>query len=347
MTETMPAAQYGKATDLGFDPTGGPWVAVCRKHNTSVNVSNRDKARAAARNTAEFCEDCRDIVQSTDEVSYSDTQEPIEQETDPSVKLQQVEAFDQSLRNQAQAWLAEQNAKHVSPDPNPVQGTYRDPATGTAHDAVSVIGLYMHPACRPDKPIMHGEEVTRDDTAMCPYCLSGVLAPTEEQTAKRRGRRPAEPKAQVEPTQAPLYPVLTEALLEATTRLTAAMEDHPSIADAVAAVDILSPALDKMRQFAPRRRVGKVTGARSGLVKQSKTFQPSIELDEVKQFADGGDKRAQDILDHVAAYKPGEDCSYCLNHGRQTRHGYATAFMSVGRELRAMRQRAEMKKKAS
>ena len=144
-----------------------------------------------------------------------------------------------------------------------------------------------------------------------------------------------------EPAPEPKYTDETAVLHDYVSDLLVALEDTPSVPDAQALVAFLEPALVKLRAMLPRRRVGTVTGARSGLVKQSATVNPSEQLERARVYAEAGDKRAQAILDHVAAYVPGEDCSYCLeHHGKTTRHGYATAFCSIGREVTAMANRA-------
>ena len=361
MTETQPAAIFGKAEALNFDPAGGKWVAVCQRHSTVINLPTRDQARAAASKTAEFCEACRDFDQalpdepaSIAEPAATSQMQPVDSLPTPEpfspaqiepVTDTQLDNIDGMLKDAAAEWLADEHAKQQASDeviPNsalPIIGTFL--AAGVAHHAVAISGQYMRSVCNPDTAIMIEDSAEPDSPLLCSYCMAGVIAPprpvVERRRRYRRGYHPSVPAAPVEP----MYPVLTEALLEATARLLAAIEDHPSTPDVVVALDIMAPAMSTLRKHAPRRRVGAVTGSRSGLVQQSKTVNPSDELDKVKAYADAGDARAQDILAHVAAYQAGEDCPYCLeHHNRSTRHGYATAFMSVGRELRAMEARA-------
>jgi len=346
MTDTETRTAYGKAEELGYNPAGGKWIAVCKNHDFVLNCSSRERAREASKNPAEFCDDCREMNQDIPEELLEHSEPPEEPvtftatQTEP-VTESQLDDMNTMLEQAHAAWLAEEQAKQVEPDfeaeQMPILGTYL--VGDTAHQAVGLSGLYVKPRCNPDKAMMSNGQVADDDERLCAYCMAGVLAPTEEEQQKRRRGRP--PKAQVAPEPAPLpqYPETIAAVLQAVTALVAQVEQAQSVPDAVEGMNILTPALESFRKLAPRRRVGERTGARSGLVKQSATVNPSKEAERVKVYADAGDKRAQDILGHIQAYKPGEDCSYCADKGRSTRHGYATAFMSVGRELRAMEQR--------
>jgi len=50
----------GKAVDMGLDPTDGKWIASCERHGTFVTNGSKRLADAAARNPAEWCDDCRE-----------------------------------------------------------------------------------------------------------------------------------------------------------------------------------------------------------------------------------------------------------------------------------------------
>jgi hypothetical protein len=47
----------GTAQELGCDPDGGKWVAICETHCTVVNVAT--KAIALTLSTDDFCEYCQ------------------------------------------------------------------------------------------------------------------------------------------------------------------------------------------------------------------------------------------------------------------------------------------------
>lgn len=341
MTET--SVTFGKADELGYNPAGGKWVVVCQRHEFVLNVNSRDRAREAAKNTSEWCDECREMDQETPEDVLSDVVTFSTTQTD-AVTDEQFESMDTMLQESHAQWLAEEHAKqadsHVEPEevvPQPILGTYL--IDDVAHHAISVSGMYIKSVCKPESAHMAGEQVDANDERLCTYCMAGILAPAKEETERKRRGRPPKAVAPPEPPAEPRYTGLTEALLAATAQLVAAIEDDPSVPDVVTALSIMAPAVDTLRKHAPRRRSGVVTGARSGLVKQSKTVNPSAEVKCVQTYADAGDKRAQDIIKHVDAYVAGEDCAYCLDKGRSTRHGYATAFMSIGRELTGMETR--------
>jgi hypothetical protein len=50
----------GKAVDMGLDPTGGKWVASCDRHHALIANNSKRSAESAARNPAEWCDDCRE-----------------------------------------------------------------------------------------------------------------------------------------------------------------------------------------------------------------------------------------------------------------------------------------------
>ena len=327
MTETATPVTYGKAETLGLDPADGKWAAVCNLHNVKASYATREQARTITKTPEAFCGVCGG--QESPIVTFSAAQ------TDP-VTEGQFESMNAMLEQASAEWLAEEKAKQNGTAAEPVIGTYM--IGDTAHHVVAVSGMYVRTVCNPEHSVMSGGQ-TDDTESLCTYCMTGVVAPSQEVVERKRRGRPPKVAAEPVPAPEPQYPNLTEALLSATAELVAAVEQNPSEPDVVKALEILNPAMDTLRKHAPRRRIGTVTGARSGLVRQSQTVNPSDELEKVRAYADAGDKRAQDILTHVAAYVAGEDCSYCLSKGRSTRHGYATAFMSVGRELRAMEQR--------
>jgi hypothetical protein len=45
---------------MGLDPTDGKWIASCERHGTFVTNGSKRLADAAARNPAEWCDDCRE-----------------------------------------------------------------------------------------------------------------------------------------------------------------------------------------------------------------------------------------------------------------------------------------------
>lgn len=59
MTRPTSKTTVGKASDLGVD-VGAKWATTCELHNTLVGSSSKRLAQASARNTAEWCDACRD-----------------------------------------------------------------------------------------------------------------------------------------------------------------------------------------------------------------------------------------------------------------------------------------------
>lgn len=338
-TATVPTSRFGKAEALGFDPAGGPWVALCDAHNTTFQTLTRDKARAASRDTASFCKSCQAGNLEVLEVERFEptTPEQLEAEADWNEEARLAQEF---LELENRMTTADVD---VPANEQPVLGTYR--IGDMAHNALSTSGMYFKPVCNPDKAALMSEPVSMDDPNMCPYCLAGLAAPAEEPVKAKRGRKPKvarEPKVEAAPVvpAEPIYPELLVDFETVTGDFTTAMTNEFSVADGARALELLMTQVEFLKAHMPRRRVGRPTGARSGLVKQSATVNPSDQMGRVQQFADAGDKRALDILEHFKAYVPDADCSYCAEKGRMTRHGYASAFCSVGRELRAMELRA-------
>lgn len=342
-TATVAASRYGKATDLGFDASDGPWVAVCNRHNAVVNVASRDRARDAAKLTAAFCEDCASM-DSTPEYSDDEPEAvfPPARHLDPEPDAdEERHPYEDGSDLGALPPLDDLLPSDPEPDAQPILGTYFGNGSGIAHNAVSMSGAYFRAVCGPS--MMMGEPTTVGDPAMCTYCLAGVPAPegkpVKERTVRIR-RVPAE-KMQPAPEPEPKYDEEIGALDEALTDLLITFDDDRNLADIHRAVEILEPGLAKLKAMLPRRRVGVRTGARSGLVKQSQSVNPSAKLEEAKAYAAAGDTKAQQIVEHAAIYQPGVDCPWCIeHHGKMTRHGYATAFCSIGRELDAMKLRS-------
>ena len=52
---------FGRNEELGLDPTGYEWGAVCHSHGAVVAVETRKKAEYCSVNTWEFCEHCVDV----------------------------------------------------------------------------------------------------------------------------------------------------------------------------------------------------------------------------------------------------------------------------------------------
>lgn len=339
-TETRSKGRYGRPADFGFE-SESPWAANCPLHNTNAEQPTRDGARELAKNTAEFCDDCADN-QDPEEETPMDNAEPDFEFPAPRHLDPEPEDLEPERGADLSTLLDGLDMEPATPVAEPVLGTFFANGSGVAHNAVAIQGLYFTSVC--GKSTLMGEVADPNDPAMCTYCLTGVAAPADKVVKERKVREPRAPRAEKpvavpEPAPEPKYVDETNALDSYVTDLLVALQDTPNLPDIQRLVEILEPAALTLKAMLPRRRVGTTTGARSGLVRQSATVQPSNELEQVKFYADAGDQRAKDILEHVAAYVPDVDCSFCLEHGRSTRHGYATAFMSVGRELRAMEHR--------
>ncbi len=361
MTQTpLVNVKIGKAQDLGFDPDGGPWVVLCLRHNTVLNVKSRDAARGFAREITSFCEDCRDNPDSDTPLNV----EPDYDFTGNNQDDSDMNATADRLIAEAVAAEAVADEPVVADEPTPIVGTFHASDTPAVHNAASISNMYFRAVC--GSTFLMGEPASQDDPGMCEYCAAGTTAPAEPAVKVRKQRvvrerapkaekLPKEPKparepkpakepkvvAVAEPEPEPKHGELARSLYEsAETFITAVVADG-SVPDARIGVDLLEAKLSVLKAMLPRRKVGRPTGARSGLVRQSASVQPSDELALMRPFAEAGDRRAKDILAHVTAYVPGQDCAFCLERGRSTRHAYATAFCSIGRELRAAARRAE------
>lgn len=260
---------------------------------------------------------------------------PMEDGSDLGAVAPSAQALDDALAD-----LGDMSGMIDTSGAQPTLGTFRG-ADGVPHNATSISGMYFHTVC--DQSMMMGDAAEPTDSDMCTYCLSGVPVP-KNAPVKAKGERVArvkKEKPEPEPEPEPKYSAQTLALASVIGELEAILRDDPSVADARVALRMLEATTAWLKPILPRRRVGVVTGARSGLVKQSASVKPSPELERAKEFADAGDVQAQRIVEHASAYQPGADCSYCLaHHGTITRHGYATAFTSIGRQLKAMEHRA-------
>lgn len=340
-TETRSKGRYGRPADFGFE-SESPWAANCPLHNTNAEQPTRDGARELAKNTAEFCDDCADNQDPEGETPM-DNAEPDFEFPAPRHLDPEPEDLEPERGADLSTLLDGLDMEPATPVAEPVLGTFFANGSGVAHNAVAIQGLYFTSVC--GKSTLMGESADPNDPAMCTYCLTGVAAPADKVVKERKVREPRAPRAEKpvavhEPAPEPKYVDEANALADFVTDLLVAVQDAQSVPDAARLVEILEPALVTCKAMLPRRRVGAITGSRSGLVRQSATSNPSEQLEQMKVFADAGDKRAVTILEHVAVYTPGEDCSFCLANGRQTRHGYSTAFCSIGRELRAAANRA-------
>lgn len=109
-TATEPTTKIGKASELGFDTDGGPWVALCLRHSSVVNVRSRDAARAAIKNTAQFCEQCMDSDQEPDEQPT-----PTQDNAQSKAALNRLAEMSEDLDLYPE-YEAEQSQRDVGPD---------------------------------------------------------------------------------------------------------------------------------------------------------------------------------------------------------------------------------------
>ena len=148
-----PTTRYGKATDLGFDATDGAWVAQCVTHNMIANLPTRDLARAASKNTASFCDECR--AEAPDTAPEDNNPEP---DAEPETEDTFVAPPKRYLPDPEPPTAEEQD--HLTDaldglDDTPddaatrpaVLGTFFANGSGTAHNAAAISNLYMTTVC--------------------------------------------------------------------------------------------------------------------------------------------------------------------------------------------------------
>lgn len=236
---TEPSVQYGKATELGFDPTGGPWVTRCVKHDAVRHVKSRDAARTLSKNTSEFCETCRDAgSQETEPMDLADLNEmdakhpgwdepevtvvvtdtvvepdnaAIERLRELSASLADMEPDDSDVDEVVQRLFNEamelEDVSQEVPEMNEpvVLGTFWGNGSGLGHHAVTMSGLYMKTKC--GATMLRGEPVEPTDERMCAVCLGEAETVTvAPQTRKARVVHAKPSKAKVTHTGPPVSP---------------------------------------------------------------------------------------------------------------------------------------------